>query len=253
MKPERWPRWLTEILLALVLLTRLPLPRLSDASFAGGARAVWAYPLAGALVGGIAASVGVVLMALGLPNMIAAGGVIAALALLTGAMHEDGLADTADGFWGGHTPARRLEIMKDSQIGSYGVLALILVTGLRWSSYSVLLPMDVLPIVIAAMMSRAGLPLLMAQLPHARTTGLSRSVGTPVLSHALLALLIATGLGSALIGTVAIAALVSALVVAGLVGAVARSKIGGQTGDVLGAAQQLGELAVLLGLLILWT
>lgn len=251
MKPDRWPDWLTEIVLALVLLTRLPLPRLSEEAFADGARAVWAYPLAGGLVGAIAACVGAVLLTLGLPTMIAAGGVLATLALLTGAMHEDGLADTADGFWGGQTTARRLEIMKDSQIGSYGVLALILVTGLRWGAYSALLTIGVLPVIVAAMLSRAGMPWLMARLPHARAEGLSRSVGTPVMMRALLAILLASGLGIVLIGAVTIAALASALVATCLVGAVAQAKIGGQTGDVLGAAQQLGELAVLVTLLIL--
>lgn len=251
MKTDRWPTGLLDILLALVLLTRLPLPRLPQDAFARGAQAVWAYPLAGGVLGGIAALVAAALLAVGLPPAIAAGALLAALALLSGAMHEDGLADTADGFWGAQDPARRLEIMKDSHIGSYGVLALILVTGLRWSAYTVLLPSGVLIVLVAAVLSRAPLPLLMVWLPQARNSGLSHSVGTPTWRRALMALALATGLSLAVIGPEALAALLGVLLVSGMVGLLARSKIGGQTGDVLGAAQQLCELAVLIAIIIL--
>ncbi|MEM8578904.1 MAG: adenosylcobinamide-GDP ribazoletransferase, partial [Pseudomonadota bacterium] len=110
-------------LLAALLLSRLPLPRVPDAAFAEGARAVWAYPVVGLLLGAFAAGIG----ALAPTPVIGAGLALAAMAMMTGALHEDGLADTADGLWGGQSRARRLEIMKDSRIGAYGVLALILV------------------------------------------------------------------------------------------------------------------------------
>ncbi|WP_415402406.1 adenosylcobinamide-GDP ribazoletransferase [Tateyamaria sp. SN3-11] len=161
---------------ALVLLTRLPLPALPDHAFAHGARAVWAYPLVGLVVGLIACGIAAVATALGLPAMIVAGLSLATLVLLTGAMHEDGLADTADGLWGGHDRDRRLEIMKDSRMGAYGVLALIVVMGLRWLG---LTEVTWTGLITAAVVSRAMMPPLMLALPHARMSGLSHSVGAP--------------------------------------------------------------------------
>ncbi len=109
------------------------------AATARGALAAWAYPLVGVVVGGLGAVTGALALWLGLPAPLAAGLVLLAMIAVTGALHEDGLADTADGFWGGWDRARRLEIMKDSQIGSYGVIALILSLGLRWSALGVLI------------------------------------------------------------------------------------------------------------------
>ena len=130
---------LRDILLALVLLTRLPLPRLPDSAFARQAKAAWAYPLAGLAVALPACVLGALALAAGLPAGPAAGLVMTVQVLLTGAMHEDGLADVADGFWGGFTRERRLEIMKDSRIGAYGVLALVLILILRWSALTALI------------------------------------------------------------------------------------------------------------------
>ena len=113
-----------DLRLALGLLTRLPLPSTPD--MARGAQAAWAWPLAGLAPAALAALAMALGSALGvLPGVAAALG-LAVSVMVTGAMHEDGLADTADGLWGGWTPERRLEIMKDSRIGAYGVIALIL-------------------------------------------------------------------------------------------------------------------------------
>ena len=103
---------------ALVLLTRLPLPALPDHAFSHGARAVWAYPLVGLILGGVASVIAWGASLLGLSPMLTAGLILTGLVLLTGAMHEDGLADTADGLWGGNDAARRLDIRKDSRIGA---------------------------------------------------------------------------------------------------------------------------------------
>ena len=99
--------------------------------------------------------------------------------ITTGAMHEDGLADTVDGLWGGWTRDRRLEIMKDSHIGTYGVLALIVSAGLRWSVLAGLLTLGAGPVVAIAVLSRASMPALMAALPNARGDGLAHKVGAP--------------------------------------------------------------------------
>jgi len=116
---------------AIGLLSRLPVPVDTDLATRRGARAAWAYPLAGLVVGALAGLVAQVALWLGLPPSIAALLALAAMIAITGALHEDGLADSADGLWGGWDRARRLEIMKDSRIGTYGVLALGLTLLLR--------------------------------------------------------------------------------------------------------------------------
>jgi adenosylcobinamide-GDP ribazoletransferase len=251
MKTDNMPRKVTEVLVALVLLTRLPLPHLPPGAFARGASAVWAYPLAGALLGGCAAVVGNGLLAIGLPASFAAGGLLATLVVLSGAMHEDGLADTVDGFWGGHDPQRRLEIMKDSRIGTYGVLALILVTGLRWSAYAALLPYGVLPVIATAALSRSAMPLLMTGLPPARASGLSQGVGRPGRATSLAGLVLALGIATICLGATALPAFAIVLLAALFCGLCAHAKILGQTGDTLGATQQISETAVLAVLVLL--
>ncbi|APX11883.1 adenosylcobinamide-GDP ribazoletransferase [Tateyamaria omphalii] len=230
---------------ALVLLTRLPLPTLPDHAFAHGARAVWAYPLVGLVLGLILSAMSLALTWLGLPQMMVAGVLLGALLMLTGAMHEDGLADTADGLWGGQTRDRRLEIMKDSRIGAYGVLALIVVMGLRWLG---LAEVDWTGIIAALMLSRAAMTPLMLALPHARSTGLSHSVGAPETGAVLGAVLIAVVGAGVLLGIAGLFAALIAGAVAVSVGLIAKAKIAGQTGDVLGATCALSEVAVLLAL-----
>ncbi len=238
-----------DIAVALALLTRLPLPRLGDDAFADQARSSWAFPLVGLVVGVLSGTVGLVVLALGLPGAVAAGVVTGVQVIVTGAMHEDGLADTADGLWGGWTRERRLEIMKDSAIGTYGVLALILSVGLRWIALTGLMSSGIGPVIAAAALSRAVLPAVMHLLPHARASGLSHRVGVPDGRDALIAL----GLGAVI---AAIAAGPGALLALGLAGVgcaglarVAMVRIGGQTGDILGASQQIVEIVVLLTLL----
>ncbi len=244
------PALLQDAGVALALLTRLPLPRLPDHAFARQARAAWAWPLAGLAVALIAAAAGALALAFGLAPAAAAGLVLAVQIAATGAMHEDGLADTVDGLWGGQDRDRRLAIMKDSHIGSYGVLALILGLGLRWSALSGLIAAGALtgPLVAVAALSRAPLPLLMTALPPARPGGLSRAIGRPGRDASLAAL--AFGAALALLfagGAVILPALAGALAVLG-VAHLARIRIGGQTGDILGAAQQMAEITLLLGL-----
>lgn len=243
--------WTLNMGIAFALLTRLPLPRLPNGAFDRQADAVWAFPVVGLVVGGIASLIGIAALTLGLPTSVSAGLILAAQIGMTGAMHEDGLADTVDGFWGGWTRERRLEIMKDSAIGTYGVLALILSVGLRWMALAALLPFGIWPVIAAAVMPRSLLPLLMAGLPHARGDGLSRRVGAPERGAVAVALILGLAIGWFAVGPAIIGAwLMAAVLVLGLA-LLARSRIGGQTGDILGAAEQLGEVAVLLTLLAL--
>ncbi len=237
---------LRQLWLAAVLLTRLPLPHLPSEAFTQGPRAVWAYPVIGATVGVLGALTGSIALTVGLPAVIAALLALALMIAVTGAMHEDGLADVFDGFWGGTTPERRLEIMRDSQIGTYGVLALVLVCALKVSAFAVLLESAPAALIAAAALSRSTMPVLMHKLAHARKDGLSHSVGRPEGGVTLLGV----GIGALFAVLCLGLAGLFALLVAGAIGAicafVAKRKIGGQTGDVLGATQQISEISILL-------
>lgn len=238
---------------ALGLLSRLPIPVDGEKAALRGAAAAWAYPLAGLVIGVIVAAVASIALRINLPIPIAAGLALVTSVAVTGAMHEDGLADSADGLWGGWDPARRLEIMKDSHIGVYGVSALVLSFILRWVALTAFIVTGLHwpAIITAAMLSRACVTGLMTILPHARKDGLSRTVGRPSTPAALIAAVIALimtlyfwgwwGLLVALVAEIAVL----------LCAAIARVKIGGQTGDILGAAQQVTELAVLMALMTL--
>lgn len=240
-----------DIPMAFALLTRLPLPHFHAATEARrpAARGAWAYPLVGIVLALIAAGVGEAFGRMGATPALSAFFVLIVLVMLSGAMHEDGLADCADGFWGGWSADKRLRIMKDSVVGSYGVIALVLSLFLRWYLISELITDGAMlwPLVIAACGSRAAMVWVMNSLPIARRDGLSDRTGRPGA--------IATGLAVGLAVIVMIAAPdVSAFwlfVVAGfaalVVRQVARRKIGGQTGDVLGATQQVVEIALLIG------
>jgi len=228
---------------ALSLLTRLPLPPPLEFPVPP---ACWAWPLAGLAVGGLAATLAQGALWVGLPAGVAAVAALMVLTLATGALHEDGLADCADGFWGGWTRERRLEIMKDSHIGSYGVMALLLVTLGRWAAMAALLAAGHWPALIAAAtLSRAPMAALMALMPNARGSGLSASVGQPARSQALMATLVATLIALALTGFATAAMLLAAGLASLALARLAQARIGGQTGDVLGASQQLSELAAL--------
>jgi adenosylcobinamide-GDP ribazoletransferase len=230
---------------ALTLLSRLPVPAVATPR---GAAASWAWPLAGALVAGLAALPALAALAAGLTPGVAAALALGAQALLTGALHEDGLADSADGLAGGRTPERRLAIMADSRIGSYGATALIVVTLLRWSLLVAILAQGgaLGALVAAGALSRWPMAALLWALPPARPGGLAALVGRP--GGATLALGGAVALGVALLGAGAagLGAALAALAVAWGWARVLRARLGGQTGDACGAAQQLSEVAALL-------
>lgn len=239
-----------DVVIALALLTRLPGPPPDPARAPG--RAAWAYPVAGLVAGGLAGLAGLVASMLGLPAPLAALAALAALVMLTGALHEDGLADTADGLWGGWDRARRLEIMRDSRIGSYGVIALSLSLTARWAALWLLFDtgaaVAVSGLMAVAALSRATMPLVMAALPHARRGGLSHSVGTVPRETAALGGLVAVVAALVLLGWEMPGAVLWAGLAALAVAALARARIGGQTGDILGATQQIAEIAALFSL-----
>ncbi|MGR3434543.1 MAG: adenosylcobinamide-GDP ribazoletransferase [Shimia sp.] len=237
------PDPLHDVAAAIGLLTRLPVPVDAARAMARGGRAAWAYPLAGLVVGGAMALVAA--LAAGLGPGLSAGIALTAGVVLTGALHEDGLADCADGFWGGHDRTRRLEIMRDSRIGAYGVLALVLGGLLRWQAMAACLAAGPVWLLLAPVVSRAAMVPVMQTLPSVRRGGLSASVGRPgrtatwgALGVAVVVVLAFGAVGLAVLATAALAAIACA--------SIARAKIGGQTGDVLGATQQVTEIATLL-------
>ncbi|MDO5621338.1 MAG: adenosylcobinamide-GDP ribazoletransferase [Paracoccus sp. (in: a-proteobacteria)] len=238
------PRPLVHLLLALVWLTRLPFGRWLPPDAPVLARAAWAFPLVGLVVGGIGAAALTLAQTLELSPALAGLLAVGAMILTTGALHEDGLADLADGM-GGRDPKQRLEIMRDSRIGSYGVLALIVVTGVRALAVS---DAGALALITAAVLSRAAIVVVMVTLPQARTDGLSQSAGHPTRQVVMLACGLALVIGAVLTGLVLpVVVLIVALVTLWM-GRLARQRLGGRTGDVLGAVQQCAEAAALIGL-----
>jgi adenosylcobinamide-GDP ribazoletransferase len=173
---------------------------------------------------------------------------LGASALLTGGFHEDGLADLADGFGGGRDKAAKLEIMRDSRLGTYGALVLLVSCGAKTAALAALPRAAVVASLIAAhTLARGALPALTTIMPGARSDGLATSAGRvePLVATTagVLALIIAFVCLPMVTALVAIAA---AALGAVAVAMLAKRQIGGITGDVLGAAEQVGETAVLL-------
>jgi adenosylcobinamide-GDP ribazoletransferase len=225
------------------LLTRISVP---SSRLAPRIQSAWTWPVIGVAVGVIGAIVGYSAVSVGLSAQIAAILAVIAISITTGALHEDGLADCADGFFGGRDKARRLAIMKDSQIGSYGTLALILVVGLRVMAISSALEHGQWQaLIVAAVISRAMMAGIMAGMENARGTGFSHSVGRPSWGVAAMGVGLASAVAVVLVGLPAIWLVLVALILALAVAAVAQRKIGGQTGDVCGAVQQICEVSIL--------
>jgi adenosylcobinamide-GDP ribazoletransferase len=233
---------------AVLFCTRLPIPHAAAITGADLARAGWAFPVAGAVVGLIAAAVYWLAGLAGLPPLPAAGLAVAATLVVTGCLHEDGLADVADAF-GGDTRERKLEIMRDSRVGTYGACVLSMSLLLRTAALaSIAAPAAAASVLVAAhMAARAGMPLFMRLVPPARIDGLSAGAGQPSGVSALAALILgaialllalgpAGGLWTIVLLAVGLASLAWLCI----------RQIGGQTGDVLGAVEQFGEVFILL-------
>lgn len=235
---------LQDLVSAFGLLTRLPVPQGWPMR---GAASAWAWPVTGLACGLIAAATGSVALALGMPAGVAAAISLATGALVTGGLHEDGLADSADGLFGGWTRERRLEIMKDSSIGSYGTLALVFTVLARWSALTALMGTGHhwQALAAAAALSRAPMAVLMAALPNARGSGLAASTGVPATATAATGAAIAAGIALITTGATMLALVPLVAATALAVALTAKRRIGGQTGDILGACQQLCETAAL--------
>ena len=242
----------TQFLTATTVLTRLPVaaPDQEGAPKEGlVAGCCWAFPAVGAGVGFIAAGVMMLATLFGLHIAAAALLGLVAAGLVTGAMHEDGLADTADGFGGGHTRDEKLAIMRDSRQGSYGIIALIVTIGLRAVALTAIGdPIEgALALIAAHAASRAALPPALYLMKPARDDGLGATAGKPSLGVVLVAVTIGAAVAIGMLGpwrgVVALAAMATTVAATAVL---AQRQIGGYTGDVLGAFQQVGEIVMLL-------
>jgi len=239
--------WLDDFKTAVAFLTRWPMPHPQGAMPVNFVRAHRMFPVVGALIGAAVGLICLGLRYLGVPDLAAAALALGASAILTGALHEDGLADVADGFGGGRDRAAKLEIMRDSRLGTYGALILLVSFAAKSSALAAIPDGYVVPALIAAhALARGILPFMSLNLPYARNDGLARNAGQPDLStagfaiiFALLLALLSLSWSNALLS--ALAAALSGLGIAWL----AQRQIGGQTGDVLGGAEQVGETAIL--------
>ncbi len=235
---------------AVQFLTRLPTPQLSSFEPIWLNRSAAYFPIVGLLVGAISAAVLLVGSTLGLPGALPVVLAVAAGILTTGAFHEDGLADTFDGLGGGQNRQQKLTIMKDSRVGTYGLCAVVIALAIKTVSLAAL---PVASAALALVVSHAGarmIPVIAsAMLPYGgETTGSKVAPIEP--SPARLAVALVTGLLPFLglpVGA-AILAIVCGGTLSGLILAWAQRAIGGHTGDVLGAAEQAFEVAVLVAL-----
>jgi cobalamin 5'-phosphate synthase/cobalamin synthase len=242
------------LLVATAFLTRVPVRVHADGRHVGHA-ARW-FPLVGTALGGLGA-----LLARGfaevpnLPVPLQALLLVGLGAWITGGIHLDGLADTADGFGGGHDRDDVLRIMRDPRIGSFGALALVLIVGIKVAALAALLDRRAATraLIAAPTLSRWTIVALGAWLPYARLEGgLGQAVtGPPDRGRLLWATASTAAVVAIVAGWHALVLGAVAAAMAALVGRAARRRIGGVTGDVFGAAVELTETAVLLGAVLL--
>jgi adenosylcobinamide-GDP ribazoletransferase len=245
---ETLQKLVTDLRIGVSLCTRLPVGPAAAVGEGDVARASWTFPIAGLLVGLAGAIAYWLAIRVNVAPLPAAALALAATLLLTGAMHEDGLADTADGLGGG-TREKKLEIMRDSRIGTFGACALAISLMLRWSALADIAEprLVALALICAHVAARACMPAFMHLVPPARSDGLSSAAGQPPFASVITGLLL--GIVSLLLAfgpTRAMVTLLLLLVVALLLARLAIRQFGGQTGDVLGALEQIGEATVLL-------
>ena len=247
------PRELALLLSALQFLTRLPAPGWIGWSDDRLARASRYFPMVGLLLGLVAGAIWCGLAHV-LPPAAAAGLALAALLLTTGALHEDGLSDCCDGLGGGRTRERALEIMRDSRIGAYGAAGIVLSLGLRWAALAAMTPGDgALALLVALPAARAAMTLMLWRGRYARAEGAASSAAGATALEAAFAAAAALLAGVAFGGLTGLAAAAAALVLGLLWLTYISGRIGGYTGDALGAGEQIGQIAALLILAGLWT
>ncbi len=234
------------LLTAVQFMTRLPVPGWVGHGPGQLDRAARYFPAVGVLVGGVGAAVLTVARG-GLPPLVAAGLAVGAMVVVTGALHEDGLADTVDGLLGGWTREDALRIMKDSRIGAFGAAALVLVLGLKAVVVAGLPP---LALVASGAASRLAAVCVMVVLPYARLGQAEARSAAVAAGRGGVAVAGVCGLlPLVLLGWRGVVGLLLAAGLAAGLAAWFRRRLGGYTGDCLGAVQQASELGILLAAL----
>lgn len=248
---------LANLLLVLTFFTRLRIPKRlgkrigHDASLSD---AVLFFPVVGLGIGLVTGSIWYLASSV-LPAMVAAGLVLVVGFLLTGGLHEDGLADCADGLGGSSDREKSLEIMRDSTIGTYGGLALIISVGLRWACIATLTPLSgMLALIVSHTVSRSVIPIAMKFSQYARPAGLGKlaSGETPEADFyaSVIFAFVCSGLCAGLEGLIAST---FALFFGWCFLKYLEARLDGYTGDGLGAMQQIAEITTLVLLVGAWT
>ncbi len=252
-KPNEWKAksgFFYGLLVAIQFLTRLPVPKdLNPDKEEFGNCAPW-FPVVGLIVGGLMAIAALFLFTFSLAPGIIAIIVVLFGILLTGAFHEDGLADTADGIGGGWTKDDILRIMRDSRIGSYGAIAVVALFALRLGALWGMNP-DAWPaaLIMAHVLGRWSILPLMKTQPYARADqpGLGKPIVERISSNGLLAGTLFTAFLCLLLGGwVGMKCMIAVVVIMFLAGRFFRKRIDGMTGDCLGAVNVVCEIAVLI-------
>ena len=231
---------------ATALLTRIPV-LWSKADF--NPTAYWSFGVIGVVVAALPAFIGAVLLSLGAPALAVAALMLGGVALISGGLHHDGLADIADSF--GAEKDQRLAVMHDSNIGAFGVLALIMVSLISVASLASLGEGMIPALLAVAVLSRSLMALnrFIYEPPEAK--GLAHTTGKPDMPIAVISLGIGAVLAIIFVGNIAVALLAVGALVTVALGWFLRLWVGGVGGDGLGATQQLSEAAMLLTLAIL--
>ena len=243
-------RRIGDLLIATRFFTRLPVPIDSETERRPLADSAWAFSIVGCIIGTVGGVTA--FLASDLPSYAAALLAVAVMCALSGGLHEDGLADCADGMWAGTSPQQRLKIMRDSKTGAFGVIAIFTVLSLKAAAIANLLSVGgglaaALAIVAAAGASRGFLPIAMRAFPVASETGRAAEAGSPNTQDIIVGGIISVVIAFTMIGfNTSINGLIVGTLLAGGLGYLAVKRFGGHTGDVLGAQQQILETAILL-------
>ncbi len=240
-----------DLVVAFMFLTRLPIRSSKPWKDDDLGGSVVVFPIVGAVIGALGAFAYALAIVVGLPPFLAATVTLAVLIAITGALHEDGLADIADGFGGGRTRDDKLRIMRDSRLGSYGTLALGLSSLLRVAAITALASPSIVfaALVATNALSRAMMPMAMAFMDQARRDGLAANAGRPHPGRATAAFAVAILLALAcLTWHHALIVIAITCLGSGFLLFLTQRQIGGITGDVLGALQQTAEIASLLAI-----
>lgn len=236
------------LLVAIGFLTRLPVPAHAyDDARAKADSLAW-YPAVGVLIGVLLAALGWLLR--DIASLLCAAVLVTAWVALTGALHLDGLADSADAWVGGMGDRdRTLAIMKDPRSGPAGVVALVLTLMLKFAALASLGPAPWLPLLLAPWLGRACLTALCLTTPYVRPGGLGAALMAAPRQPCIAALAL-SAVGCALLSCRGVLALACAAAVLGLWRHACLRRLGGFTGDTAGALAEMVEAAVLVGLAI---